>query len=478
MTKGRHLIVALAGFTLAAVGGCALAPSPFEDTDLFLTNVSVIDIVTGDIAADQTIAIRGDTILSIEDAERARLPGNASILASGGYAVPGLWDMHVHAMSDPDLAITNDFPLFIANGITGIRDMASLIDGIAETRSRLDADESLPRPHLYVSGPLLDGQALPWYGDLPLVLTTREDVERELPRLKSAGMDFFKVYDAIPLEAYEAVLEFATANDMRVAGHAPHAVDLKGAAESGQRTIEHLSPFGLRDCVDEPDSWFRRSISAKFNEGSDAYYAITIELFGALDQAACQEAFAAMASNGTFFTPTLVMELNDASRVPSTDLEYLRPESRDWCQTGLDSIAKADPERREETFAGYIELLSQVRAAGVTLLAGSDTPNNCLVKGFSLHWELERLVEAGLTPLEAIQSATLHAAAAMDRSADLGQVSPGFTADILLLKSNPLDDISNLRYISGVLANGRWFDEAARLRLLEMVKTTFRQEPS
>lgn len=102
-----------------------------------------------------------------------------------------------------------------------------------------------------------------------------------------------------------------------------------------------------------------------------------------------------------------------------------------------------------------------MRRAGVQVLAGSDSPNNCLVAGFSLHWELALLQRAGLTPLEALQSATITAAAAMDRSADLGRIAPGYRADIVILDANPLDDIANARRIVGVMAQGRWRDADA-----------------
>lgn len=443
---------------LLLITGCSGPDSPFESSDLFLTGVSIIDTVTGELLHGHTVVIRDERILAVEPSSGITVPMDARVLASGGYVVPGLWDMHMHALSDPDDAINRALPLLIANGITGIRDMASLLPGIAETRARLAADPELPAPDLYVSGLFLDGAKLPWYGDLPLVLDSAEAAEREVPKLVDAGVDFFKVYEQLPSDAYAAVIELAKNYGMPVAGHAPQAIGLSGAAQAGQRSIEHLSIPGLRDCITDPDDWFNRSINAKFTEGYDAYYQVIVDFAAAIDRPACQAAFKQMAQSGTFFTPTLVMEFNDRTRIDPQAIQYLPAASRDWCETTLQGTGTADPERRESAYAVWIELLGMVRNAGVRLLAGSDSANFCLTPGDSLHWELQRLVEAGLSPLEALQTATLNAAAAMDREDELGRVSAGYRADLLVLAENPLEDIRHLRQFAGVMRNGQWLE--------------------
>ena len=466
------LFVLLATVTLCGmvVSGCFPGGYSFNANDQFLTNVTVVDMTDGSERVDQTIIVREDRILDILPSASVRLPSDASVLTTGGYVVPGLWDMHVHSMSEPDVALDYYFPLFLANGVTGIRDMGSLVDGITETRARIAEDRSILAPRFYVSGPLLDGQKLPWYGELPLVLKTAEDAERELPKLKEAGMDFLKVYDGLPPEVYHAVVEYGALNDLPVAGHAPKGINLSGAGLAKQRSVEHLSPFGFRDCVSDPDRWFQRAINAKFGEGFQAYYEVTQELFETLDREACQSAFETMAAGGTFFTPTLVMELNDRSRIPEQDLAYIQPGSLEWCETGLSGIDQADPDLRERVFAGYITLLNEMRDAGVKIIAGSDVPNNCIVPGFGLHWELERLVEAGLSPLEALQSATLRAAETMNRSDELGQVAPGFVADLLVLRGDPRQNISTLRDSKGVMVGGKWIDQNQQTNLLNAVR--------
>ena len=406
-----------------------------------------------------SVVIRDGSILVVEPAGDIEVPSTASIVHRGGFVLPGLWDMHVHSLSDPDKAVDELLPRYVAYGVTGIRDMGSVVSGVVATRERLAADASLLAPDIIAAGPLLDGVRLPWYGDLPLVLTEAAEVDTTLSGLVDQGIDFFKVYDQLSPEVYRAVLAFAAARDMLVAGHPPRAVGITEAAASGQRTIEHLSVFTFGDCVDEPAAWFERALSAQFGEGGySAYYGVVLEFFAAGNPPACAGAIRSLVDNGTYLTPTLVMELNDRERVKLDDLAWLEAEARSWCDTTLASIDAVDPELREAAFSEFAEFALRLHEAGVRFLAGSDTPNYCLVPGASLHWELERLVEAGLSPGEALATATVNPAIVLGREAVDGRVAAGYRANLLVLAANPLDDIRNTRAIEGVFRGGHWID--------------------
>ncbi len=459
----------------ALLSGCGAEDEPWLPSDRFLADVTVIDVVNGEARPNQTIVIRDDRIFVVRDARDIDVPAGTQVLSSGGYVVPGLWDMHVHALSDPDDAIHRALPLFILNGVTGVRDMGSLTSVIAETRARLSADTSLSSPELFVSGPLLDGVKLPWYGELPLVLEDPADVERELASLLEQGVDFFKVYGQLSRPAYDAVMAYAADNGVLVAGHAPDSVGLLGAAEAGQSTVEHLSLFSLRECVAEPQQWFERAINAKFSGDYGNYYRTTAAFFDVLDQQQCDEAYRAMAEAGVYFTPTLVMEFNDRARVDEEALAFLTPGSAGWCEQQLVSMDSAEPALRDEAYAAMQGQLARMRDAGVTLLAGSDTENNCLVPGFSLHWELEQMVEAGLQPADALRAATSDAADAIGRGEDSGRIHPGYRADLLVLDADPLLRIGNLRQIRGVMQNGRWYGQTELAELREGVETFMSQ---
>ena len=464
----RFIIVFIASLLTA----CSAPDSRFAPGDRFIVDTTVIDVAAATTQTDMTVVIRDGDIFAVASSDDIDLPPDAVIVHRGGYVMPGLWDMHVHSLSDADRAVDRLLPLYVANGVTGIRDLGSLVDGIVATRARLDADSTLPAPEIIAAGPLLDGVRLPWYGDLPLVLTDPAEVDAALTGLLEQGIDFFKVYDQLSPEVYAAVLEFAAENDIVVAGHPPWAVGIAEAARSGQRTIEHLSIFTFGDCVDEPRAWFDRALGAKFGDaGYTGYYEIVLEFFAAIDGAACAGAIQSLADNGTFLTPTLVMEMNDRSRVVADDLALLTPEARDWCDTTLSSIDAVDTELREAAYRAFADFAVRLHSAGVRLLAGSDNPNYCLVPGASIHWELERLVEAGLSTMDALAAATVHPAIVLGRESTAGRILPGYEANLLVLSADPVDDIRNTRRIAGVVRSGQWLDEA----LLDEIRKANRQ---
>lgn len=221
----RPLLLLLAWVLLAAM--------PARGEPITLRNVR---LASSEASPLSRITIDGDVILSIEPDDGAPGPGQ-TIDGSGAYASPGLWDMHIHALSDPDAAIRRTLPLLVSHGVTGIRDMGSLVPSIVAVRANLAADPTLPRPRLYVSGPLLDGQALPWYGALPLVLKTPEEVRGAILDLKAQGMDFLKVYSGLKPEVLQAIGAEANQLGLPLAGHVTLAGGLSAAARIGQGSI-------------------------------------------------------------------------------------------------------------------------------------------------------------------------------------------------------------------------------------------------
>ena len=452
----RHLSLIL---ILTLLCACEAPGSRFEPTDQFIVDTTVIDVANASLQPDMSVVIREGSILEVATTAEIRVPATADIVHRGGFVIPGLWDMHVHSLGDPDKAVQELLPRYVAYGVTGIRDMGSVVSGVVATRQQLGADASALAPDIVAAGPLLDGVRLPWYGDLPLVLTEVSEVEDALNELVDQGIDFFKVYDQLSPDVYRAVLEFAAAKNMLVAGHPPRAIGLTEAAASGQRTIEHLSVFTFGDCVDDPDAWFNRALNAKFGEGGySAYYETVLEFFSASDSTACAGAIRSLVDNDTYLTPTLVMEMNDRSRVAAGDIVWLDTDARSWCDTTLQSIDAVDSGLREAAFGAFAGFALRLHEAGVRLLAGSDNPNYCLVPGASLHWELERLVEAGLSPAEALATATVNPAAVLGRETTEGRVLPGYRANLLVLAANPLADIRNTRRIAGVVRAGQWVD--------------------
>lgn len=442
----------------------ALVP-PASAQDLTLRHARIVDVETGRIGPPSRITITGERIVGVEP-ESDRPVTGLTLDLEGLWVTPGLWDSHVHALSDPDDALERALPLFVAHGVTSVRDMGSLLPGIREVRARLTANPETPAPRLMVSGPLLDGQALPWYGDLPRVITTPAEAEAAVLDLKTEGMDFLKVYEGLAPPVLDHLSLVAHREGLPLAGHATRQGGLSGAVTARQATVEHLSVATLTECLPSDPDFFDRWVAARFQEGYDAHWGHILDFAARADWALCDRLFAEMVSADVAFTPTLVMEFLDRDRVDEASLVWTAPPAANWCQTNLNGVAAASPELKAQVYAFYASTLAHMRRQGVQILAGSDTPNFCNTPGASLIWELERLVEVGLTPAEALASATIVPARLLARP-DRGRVAPGFVADLVVVAVNPLEDISTFRRPQAVVAAGRMYDRAALDGLLD-----------
>lgn len=438
--------------------------TPAAAQTLTIRNVRVVSPEDGVIGPLSRIRLEGDRIVAVEPESSGPVAGD-SLDGAGAFATPGLWDMHVHALSDPQVAVERTLPLLISHGVTGIRDMGSVVPGIISTRARLAADPALPRPRLYVSGPLLDGQALPWYGDLPLVLETPEEVVPAIAGLKAQGMDFLKLYSGLAPAVLDAIAVEARIAGLPTAGHVTLAGGMAAAARIGQGSVEHLSVATFLDCLPHDPGFFDRWVVSRFEGSYDAYWGHILDFEARADWALCDARFGDLAAAGTAFTPTLVMEFLDRERTDPAALAWLDPRSREWCELNLQRADAGDPGRKAAVYGFYVRTLARMRTAGIRVVAGSDAPNFCLAPGASLHAELERLVEAGLTPAEAVAAATTEPARLMGRSHDLGRIAPGYAADIVLTPGNPLEDVGAFRSLQAVIAAGRVHDSAALSRM-------------
>lgn len=457
MSRGFVFAVVLVGFGAGACHG-----PTYDDATLALLYVNVVTLEGDRVLENQMVVFSGDRILAVVPSDPGKLPkATRRVDGQGGYVIPGLMDMHLHAMSSATDALERVFPILVANGVTTFRDMGSEVAVLAEVRARLDAMPDTIAPAFVAAGPLLDGVKKPWYGDLPLIVETATDVRDELPKLLDAGVDFFKVYDDLGPDAFEAIVAGASEFGVTFAGHVPKSVPTERAVEAGQRTIEHLGFSTVKDCVDGSDDWFERMVGAKFGSGYDAYYRIVTEHWNAVDWERCEPVLDAMAQPTVFFTPTLGMAINDRSRIDTDAIGYKNAVGRDWCHNVLERIESAGAELREQAYAKQFEIFRRIREAGVQVLLGTDAPNNCLAAGFSLHDEMERFVEAGLSPSEVLRIATVDAARALGQEDSLGRVELGYHANLVLLAQDPLEEIGRTRGIRGVALDGVWHDRDA-----------------
>ena len=450
---------------------------------LVLSHVNVVDVEKGAIKADVTVTIANGRIAAVAAAE-SRPPAGAHIIdATGKYLIPGLWDMHVHWYEERFL------PLFIANGVLGVRQMFGAPLHLS-WRDRINRGVLLGPRHV-VGSPIVDGPNPVWPGSL--VVATAEEGRAVVGRIKREGYDFVKVYNRLPRAAYLAIVDEAKRSGLAVEGHVPAAVGVFDATTAGQKTIEHLS--GVLTGTSAPDgesggAGSRVQLLAR--PGSDldettrtALRAERDRMLGTFDVTRASALIKAFRQYGTWHCPTLAVlranaRLDDPAFRDDPRLKYLPRTIRDAWQ------AESSPLRSWRTAADYevdrrmlrlqMKLLVAMQQAGVNLLAGTDVFNPLVFPGFSLHDELALLVGAGLTPAEAIRTATINPARYLGKQASQGTVQAGRVADLVLLDGNPLQDITMTTKIGAVIAGGRLFDRTAIDRMLQDAEALSRAE--
>jgi imidazolonepropionase-like amidohydrolase len=420
---------------------------------LTLLHANVVDVATGQVQRDRTVVIKGKRIAQVTASASASPKTGRIVDATGQYLIPGLWDMHTHVYFGGTAAAGTDLilPGLLANGITGIRDMGSELDSILHARQAVAAHQLLG-PRLVVAGPMLDGAKSQYKAALPIA--TPEDGRRAVNMLKRRGVDFIKVQSLVPREAYFAIMAEAKAVGLPVDGHVPDAVRATEALAAGQRTFEHL--IGLFE-ASSPDE-------DKYVAGAEKSPGRLLATYDPTREAAIVKLLAA---KQLWQCPTLFWERGQWL-VDSIDWHQdpaLAYAGRSWVaqrwpksQKGIAQTLDTEPLPVRARFVTHeLDLVRKLHVAGVPFLAGTDMPAGVdLIPGVSLHLELQRLVAAGLTPLQALQTATLNPARFLHRTQDLGAVQAGRLADLVLLSANPLDDIANTQKIVGVLADGRY----------------------
>jgi imidazolonepropionase-like amidohydrolase len=450
-----------------------LAGAPLPAQSLTITNATVIDVSTGQLHRGTTIVVSGNRIASVEPSSAAARPRGQVVDAKGLYVIPGLWDMHTHAYFGwpRDFGDSYVLPLFIANGITGIRDMGSDLDAVLQARTDV-AEHRLVGPRMVVSGPMLDGPKVAFAASM--AITTPDDGRKAVDTLAARGVDFIKIQSGVPRDAYFAIADEAKKRGIAIEGHVPDAIRASEAVAAGQRTFEHLIGIFEASTPDE-DSFITRRYGAGKDSAANKSLAAFLDRYDVAREA---NVIKLLATNTVWQCPTLywergqwLVDVIDYTKDP--DIAYT---PRTWVAKKFPEMQKAiagsmdtDPLGVRQRFVEHeLDIVRKLHAAGVPLLAGTDTPAGVdVTPGISLHLELQRFVAAGLTPLEALQTATINPARFLGKTSDFGGVERGRIADLLILRANPLEDIANTRAIAGVVADGRYWPTADIDRLRE-----------
>ena len=423
---------------------------------IVFTHVSVLDGSNPVPRSDRTVVVRGSRIVSVSAASAARIPAGARrVDGRGKFLVPGFWDMHVHTVVPDGRAL---LALFVANGVTGVRDMAGEWDSLTGWRRAITRG-TLTGPRIVASGPYLEG------GDVPIPhLLARNPAEARaaVDSLAALGVDFVKVHSQLTRETFFAIARRARERGMVFSGHVPRVVGALDASDSGQKSIEHLL-----------------AIPAPCTPAESLALAPRFPVQGALGRCSSQDLaplYARLVRNGTWVTPTFVAQVEVAGwpgRVlPGDSLaRYLPATLRrfvaeifpmpDSIPSGADSVGRAMLAKRMAQVAAMYQ-------AGVGVLTGTDAPLRNSPPGFGLHEEMQLLVRAGLTPFAVLRAATFEPARYLGLLDSLGTVTEGKLADLVLLEANPLDDIRNTRRIAVVVANGRLIPAAERKTILRI----------
>jgi hypothetical protein len=461
----KTLRLAFLGLLLCAAANAQV----FQGTNapIVVTGVTVIDTTGGPARPNMTVRIEGDRITQVAPKKsRGYPPGWQVVEGAGKFIIPGLWDMHVHTFFGDwvpgGLEVT--LPLFIANGVTGVRDMGSDLDPILEARANV-AKGTILGPRLVVSGPMLDGPKSTFPAAIPIV--TPEDGRKAVIMLKGRGVDFIKIQSYVPREAYFAIADECKKQGIAFEGHVPDAVRASEASNAGQKSFEHLIGVFEGSSTAEDQLMKGPKGPGKF-----------LDTYSAKNEAAL---IRLLAKNQTWQCPTLYWERGqwlvdtvDVTRDPDAQYAPASWREKSWPKftAGIIKDLDTDPIKIRERFVQHeLGIVKRLQKAGVPFLAGTDTPAGVdVIPGFSLHQELQRFVDAGFTPMEALQTATINPAKFLGKEKDYGVIAAGKIADLVLLDANPLDDIANTRKIAAVFTNGRYYSRDGLDRILKNVE--------
>lgn len=424
------------------------APAAAQSAGTYaITNVTVVPMDRDGHLADQNVIVRDGAIAAMGPAATTPVPEGATrIEGRGRYLMPGLAEMHAHVPPQPDQAQwTGDVLfLYVANGITFARSMLGAPHHLA-LRAQAEAGE-IVAPRIYTSGPSLNGNSV----------ATPEDGRRMVAGQRAAGYDFLKIHPGLDRPRYDAIVAAARAQGMTLAGHVPAEVGLMRALEARQATVDHFDDF-VSVLVPEGAA-----------SGPGGFFGV--HHADAVDEARIPALVEQVRAAGVWNVPTESLMHQVLLASPTTEallarpeMAYVPPQMRaQWAQArdGMQAQPAYDAARAQRFVAMRGRLIRALHDGGAGLLLGSDAPQIFQVPGFSIHHELRLLVDAGLTPYEALLTGTRNVARFLGEEERFGAVAPGRRADLILLEADPLADVANVRRRAGVMVNGRWLSEA------------------
>ncbi len=439
---------------------CALNAQT-KQADLILLNTNIIDVAHNTVLHNKTVVInKGVIIATGNDAISKNYTSNKTIDATGKYLMPALWDMHMHFGGDTLIEENKMLlPLFIAMGVTTVRDCAGDISlDVIKWKHEIDKG-ILEGPTIFTSGPKLEGPKSIWPGDLEIANET--ELKLALDSLQKLKVDFIKITDnTLSPPLFLTAIKESRKRGWKVSAHAPVPFTLQELSDAGLSTIEHLGYLLRAASTDEKriaDLRGKGTISAK--EGSE-------QILKTFDADIALQNFKKLAAKGTAVVPTMngssiVAYLDKDDHKKDEYLKYLGPALKRTYNWRVDRASKDNAEAiafRHTNFEAAAALIPLLQKAGVVLLAGTDAGylNSYNYPGIGLHYELAMMVKYGLTPAQALQASVINGPAFFDQQKNYGAVEKDKKADLLLLDQNPLTDINNTQKINAVIRKGNY----------------------
>ncbi|WP_127141559.1 amidohydrolase family protein [Flagellimonas marinaquae] len=443
--------------------------------DVAITNAQVIHLENGTVK-NQNIFLVDGKIAAVQGVDSTQeFKARTTIDASGKYVMPGFWDNHIHLRGGDSLIGNNEnfLKLFIANGITTVRDAGGdLTHAVMNWKTKIAAGE-LNGPTIFTAGPKIDGPNASWAGSLEV--ENEQDVLQALDSLEALGVDFVKIYDSrISPENYLKSIEEAKKRGFTVSGHMPFTVTLEETVAAGMDGIEHLY-YIMKGCAAN-----EAEVTEKLNKGEMGFWDAMPALMGVYSDSTAQATFSRLKQNDVFVVPTLYIgkTLSYLDEVDHSNDEYLGYMGRGIIKTyqgRIQSALRASEESRKnrkqlDTFFG--QLAKSLDSAGVQLLAGSDSGayNSYTYPGISLHQELQTMVANGISPLNALRTSAVNGAKFLNQTEDYGSISEGKVSDLVILEANPLENIEHTQNIHAVIKGRQVFSKNQLQELLDSSK--------
>jgi N-acetylglucosamine-6-phosphate deacetylase len=454
---------------------CIWAQSKAEPSaqTLVFTNVNVVDTRDGRILPEMTVVVRSGRIQGVAKVGLIAENHNVRMInAAGKYMIPGLWDMDVHtarASAAWDERII--YPLYVAIGVTGVRDMGGDPDLLEQRRQQVE-DGALPGPHILFAGPFLSGGK----SDTQTVAVNNPAEAREaVAKLKQRGVNLLTIRPDISRDSYFALAGEAAKLKIQFGGPVPDSITATEASAAGQSSIERLTGI-LLACSSKEDALRQQRSQAPANQDFGPQASVAIQAMATYDTEKAWTLFVQLSNNNTWQVPALawsqtMASMGDTNLTADPLLKYV-PISvrRQWELERLRPRTSPEVLRlAKKQSARELELVNIMRRAGVQFMAGSDSPAPYVVPGFSLHAELEWLVKSGFSPTQALQSATFNPALFLAKLNKFGVVETGHAADLVLLEANPLKDIRNTRKIAAVVVAGKYYSRQELDKMLARI---------